>query len=105
MTEDDAEGPNDTSPEIKEPDEITLAQFLEEVPPSQKRAVSRITDDKEVLRQGGQGMRALHTPELQLHCTSNTCNGLRFFRFQGSQILIGSARANIFITLRLLELS
>jgi hypothetical protein len=63
-----------------EPDPITFAEFLETVPPSQTRTVADLC--KATLFPN-EAARILNTPELQLHCTSEPCNGLRFFRFQG----------------------
>jgi hypothetical protein len=62
---------------VKEPEAIPFAEFLEVVPPSQQRKVKKLFAAKK-----GTPYFQLSTPELQLHCTSPSCNGLRFFRYQ-----------------------
>lgn len=59
------------------PKPITFAEFLESVPPSQVRQVT------DLYRKPNSGPPVLSTPQLQLHCTSEKCNGLRFFRYFG----------------------
>jgi hypothetical protein len=63
-----------------EPEPITFAEFLEDVPPSQTRTVADLCK-KTVFP--GEAARILDTPVLQLHCTRERCNGLRSFRFRG----------------------
>jgi hypothetical protein len=76
-TMNDAEEP--TAGAVEEPAAITLAEFLEDVPPSQRRKVTRLTNGN-WYGSGGAGRYALlSTPELQLHCSNAKCNGLRFF--------------------------
>jgi hypothetical protein len=72
-----SEGDRPVANLAKEQEAITFAQFLESVPPSQQIKVT----DLFVFERQGSYFR-LETPQLQLHCTSATCNGLRFFRFK-----------------------
>lgn len=61
-----------------EPQPITFAEFLEGVSPSQMVKISDLWTRRYI----GVGFNdELQTPQLQLHCTSDTCNGLRFFRY------------------------
>ena len=59
---------------------ISLAEFLESAPPNQEFQVA----DLSVWKPAGVGRPAagsvLNTPDIQLHCTDEACNGLRFFR-------------------------
>ena len=52
---------------------VTFSEFLENVPPSINTEISELTDfpsrHYELLK-----------PEIQLHCSNDTCNGIRFFR-------------------------
>jgi hypothetical protein len=76
-TEKPTQGPTEAAPE---PEPITFAEFLENVPPSQLVNVTNLWAEK----RGYEGRRynELQSPQLQLHCTSDECNGLRFFRYQ-----------------------
>lgn len=61
------------------PDAVTLPEFLEGIPPSQITAVSEVA--KPLI--SGMGMIYAYeflTPEIQLHCADEACNGTRFFR-------------------------
>jgi hypothetical protein len=61
-----------------------LAEFLEDVPPSQRRKVTRLTNGHWYASKGEAGRYALlAVPELQLHCSK--CNGPRFFRSNEKQ--------------------
>jgi hypothetical protein len=56
-----------------------MAEFLEEIPPGQERHISDLCDY--VSPSGSTNfINRLNTPELQLHCEGEECNGLRFFR-------------------------
>lgn len=69
---------NQSTDEIKE--EITyqtIAEFLENTPPNQIIHIS----DLSVWTQGTyNNYNAMRTPEIQLHCDDDSCNGVRFFR-------------------------
>jgi hypothetical protein len=74
--------PVETDAEGKPPP-IAFAEFLESVPPTQVRdiqliAVRTITSNNTV-------RYVLATPDIQIHCTNVACNGMRFYRFAGSQ--------------------
>jgi hypothetical protein len=57
---------------------ITLSEFLESTPPNQNLKVSDIAESKYISGRGQE--MCFRTPEIQLHCTHDSCNGLRFFR-------------------------
>ena len=64
--------------EVKEEIEYqTIAEFLESTPPNQVIYISDISTRKH--RQYG-NYDAMRTPEIQLHCNHEKCNGVRFFR-------------------------
>ena len=65
----------DPEPE-QEPAPLSLAEFLEAVPPSEIRPISDIATAE--YRPGGPPSTQMRTPELQLYC--GRCNGTRFFR-------------------------
>src|SRR6266849_212222 len=66
------------TPAAPEPEPITLAEFLENVPPSQAVKIANLFSAKRY--SSGTPYNELNAPELQLHCPRDTCNGLRFFR-------------------------
>jgi hypothetical protein len=58
---------------------ISFKQFLESVPPLTNRTISDLGGKK--YYSGGKFTQwDLAAPEIYLHCDSETCNGLRFFR-------------------------
>ncbi|MGR1200375.1 hypothetical protein [Aeromonas hydrophila] len=60
----------------EEPKFETVSEFLESTPPNR---TSHISDLSEWKFQGG-WYNILNTPDIQLHCPSESCNGIRFFR-------------------------
>lgn len=71
MTEQSAE-------EVKEEIEYkTISDFFESTPPNQLIHISDVS-----LRKSNQygSYDVIHTPEIQLHCDHDKCNGTRFFR-------------------------
>lgn len=62
-----------------------ISEFLESSPPNRLAHISDLAGPK---RYPGGGFRhnVLNTPELQLHCPSDACNGTRFFRCISQQI-------------------
>jgi hypothetical protein len=73
-------------PEIhEEPPAIPFSEFLERVPPGTLTSISDITKPRRY--QGGSlAGYVLVTPEIQLHCPSDSCSGIRFFRCTNSEI-------------------
>lgn len=61
-----------------EPDQQTFAEFLESCPPNQNILISDLLALKH--SSGKLSAYFLKTPEIQLHCSNETCNGVRFFR-------------------------
>ena len=59
----------------------TLSEFLQSTPPNQSRHISDLSVG-EVRRMGlySEVSRALNTPDLELHCSDDSCKGVRFFR-------------------------
>ena len=60
-------------------DPIEFSAFLESHPPNQIAKISAISALYDA-QYGSSRYRGLITPELQLHCPSESCNGVRFFR-------------------------
>ncbi len=63
----------------QEPEAISFAEFLESTPPSSLTNITVLAPP--IYYQGG-GLDGyyLSTPEIQIHCSSDACNGTRFFR-------------------------
>jgi len=59
-----------------------LADFLESTPPNQ---LIQISDLSEWKNNGYSYENVLRTPEIQLHCDHENCNGVRFFRCVGGK--------------------
>lgn len=69
-----------TNAEVKEtPEAISLPEFLESVPPSQLVAVTEIAEPQ-TNTSGRIYAYEFLTPEIQIHCSDEACNGTRFFR-------------------------
>jgi len=64
---------------------LSLAEFLESVPPGSRTSISDLS--KKRYYQGGSiaGFQVT-SPEIQLHCPSDTCNGVRFFRRSSKEL-------------------
>ena len=68
---------SDKAQESSTPEGISLAEFLESVPPGRTAIV---TDTLQVTTRSHQSDDySINLPDLHLHCTSEACNGLRFF--------------------------
>ncbi|WP_022957950.1 hypothetical protein [Spongiibacter tropicus] len=57
----------------------TIVDFLEGTPPNKMTRISDLSEHK-ILRGGRFFQDILRTPEIQLHCPGEACNGTRFFR-------------------------
>lgn len=74
-----AESSRKVEPPPSEPAEkISMAEFLENCPPNQERAVEVLSRSKFI---GGEDVSYyIAPPDIRLHCNDDSCNGLRFFR-------------------------
>ena len=63
----------------EEPSAMPFSEFLESIPPSSLTNISDLTKARHYAGGGLAGYQ-LFTPEIQLHCPSDPCNGIRFFR-------------------------
>lgn len=63
----------------QEIERISLAEFLESIPPNQLTHVTGLAEFKQPPGGGGRENLTL-APEIQLHCDNDNCNGNRFFR-------------------------
>lgn len=57
----------------------TIVEFLEGVPPNRMSHISDLSEYR-VPRGGSYYTDVMRTPEIQLHCPNDACNGSRFFR-------------------------
>ena len=69
---------SDDSKVSEEVDFQALTEFLESTPPNQMIQVSDLA--KWQRNQYGGGVHLFLTPEIQIHCNHENCNGIRFFR-------------------------
>jgi hypothetical protein len=68
----------------EQPKPITFAKFLETRPPSQTALISNLWEWKQTT--GSPPYPTITTPDLTLHCASDHCSGLRFFRHTSGEI-------------------
>jgi hypothetical protein len=85
MSEDgnSAEGGAEAARKLAEPAPRRFSEFLESVSPAQLVKVTNLWGLERA--SGGAPFKQLMVPDIQLHCTSNDCNGLRFYRFEGGE--------------------
>lgn len=57
----------------------TLSEFLQSTPPNQWRHISDLSVSQHVDAYASISQE-INKPELELHCSSDLCNGFRFFR-------------------------
>ena len=58
----------------------TFSEFLQNTPPNQWRHISNLTLPHHQASTYPSFDRRINTPELELHCTYDSCKGVRFFR-------------------------
>ena len=69
----------ESTEDVKEETEYqTLSEFLEGNPPNQLVGIADLSEIKSNVH--GQRWARMRTPQIQLHCSHDNCNGTRFFR-------------------------
>ena len=58
---------------------MSYTDFMESTPPGQLRDIAELAK-WEYAHSEGKTAHILRTPEIQLHCPDDSCNGMRFFR-------------------------
>ena len=76
----------------------SLKEFFETVPPGRFAPVAQLAQYQ--LSPGGGVSYPMLLPLLELHCTTASCNGVRFFEPQGSQYAMQDAHTLHFVTYR-----
>lgn len=72
---------NQDSAGVKETTTLTsLAEFLESTPPGSLVEVSSLAE-RQTYNDGSYAGHLFYAPDIQLHCSQDSCNGMRFFRF------------------------
>lgn len=74
---------------------VTVKEFFEKTPPGRNSPIKNLCR-KEVSKYGTSYRFDL--PNLELHCTTDTCNGIRFFEPVDSETLSPNKRTEHFIT-------
>jgi hypothetical protein len=69
--------------------QLSISEFFESVPPNQQVPISDITAWRPI-RDGRNYTNTINTPEIQLHCSNEACNGTRFFRCVSNPISLDS---------------
>jgi hypothetical protein len=76
----------------------TLSDFLESTPPNSLSYISDLSKYKLIT---GSLQDILNTPDIQLHCPSDVCNGIRFFRcISSKEVQLSTSYRNIYVTYR-----
>lgn len=84
-----AEVGNDRTP-------IEMTEFYESIPPNQQVYISDLSNWMAIGTRYG---HTINTPQIQLHCSNELCNGTRFFRCTTSPTSLGSEKwRNYFLT-------
>ncbi len=77
---------------------LTMAEFLESCAPNQIVPISDIYENKVV---ANNWRNVVRTPEIQLHCGTEACNGTRFFRcFFGLNKILTNEPDNFYLKYR-----
>ncbi len=86
------------TPPSESAEKISMTEFLESCPPNQRRPIDKFCDWTfvDTLNEG----YYLVTPEIQLHCTDDACNGLRFFRYTSGKGQANETWNSFFLTYR-----
>jgi hypothetical protein len=59
------------------PEKMSMAEFLESIPPNETVDVEDLVT---------RGDYHISTPEIRLHCSHESCNGTRFFRYSATNV-------------------
>ncbi len=77
---------------------VTIAEFLEGTPPNKFLNISDLSVHK-MNSKTAYYENVLNTPEIQLHCSNDACNGVRFFRcMSGAGKVLKTSYEFIFLT-------
>lgn len=96
-----ANTPNNSQEVREEPDANSLVDFLESIPPNQVTAIADLASND--FRSDYQShVDQVRTPDLQLHCSNDPCNGTRFFRCvnKSRPVLAGDDYVFFYLTYR-----
>lgn len=84
----------------EEIERISISEFLETCPPNRIAHLSDLGHRKR-FQGGGSKDDMLSTPEIQLHCPNDSCNGVRFFRcVSGYNTKLNAEFEYIYVTYR-----
>ena len=76
------------------PDRPSVKQFFETVPPGKNTLVNALSR-----RTNGPGPnRPMHTPAIELHCDTDSCQGVRFFEPNDREFVTPKVRREHFLT-------
>ena len=74
------------------PEALPFATFLEEVPPGSERAISDLlVPDRRRAAAGLPPIWRVNTPDIRLHCSTETCGGVLFFKNTDDSVRFDSA--------------
>ncbi len=79
----------------EEVERFSIVDFFEDIPPNQSVHISDLSFFKNSARYPPKDI--MRTPEIQLHCTHESCNGVRFFRcISGKEELLNEKKYKFF---------
>ena len=77
----------------------TITDFFEDTPPNRVSHISDLSEYKHTMIYGD--CDVMRTPEIQLHCSNDACNGVRFFRcVSGAEKRLIQSYEFIYVTYR-----
>ena len=85
--------------DLEKPSALSFAEFLETTPPNTMTEIADIAVRK--IHAGGAVSYTFSQPDIQLHCSSDSCNGTRFFRHDvnlGANGAVDGHWHNVFLT-------
>jgi hypothetical protein len=82
-------------PEQQAETALTFSEFLESTPPAHRADVVGLWEFE---TRGVSSFHMLSTPELFLHCPSEACNGLRYFRYTEGNTHFSKPELSTFLT-------
>ncbi|TDK22333.1 hypothetical protein E2F46_14185 [Luteimonas aestuarii] len=90
----------DTAKVEEEIEYVAYTDFMESTPPGQLRDIAAMAKWGYVYSEG-KAAHILLTPEIQLHCPDDSCNGMRFFRCTSrTEQILGTSYSFLYLTYR-----
>lgn len=87
-----------TQEDISPPNNMELSEFLEITPPNQLTHIATIGESRKSNYASAQTYSYILTPDIQLYCPNDKCNGLRFFRCNDNERINRQNYSTLYLT-------